>query len=83
MINLDEKRLLGCAYIDPPTKRGYDAEVYYWIRTDEIESGLEDILKDTLQSWIKSSWPFQRVAYPGRKISWREWEELDDVTESG
>src|SRR6059058_2913749 len=25
VMNLDESRLLGCVYVDPPTKRGYDA----------------------------------------------------------
>ena len=77
VMSLDEKRLLGCVYIDPSTKRCYDVEICYWIREDELEAGLEDVLRKTLQSWIKNSWPFERVAYPGREISWREWDELE------
>ncbi|CAA9455607.1 MAG: hypothetical protein AVDCRST_MAG01-01-5147, partial [uncultured Rubrobacteraceae bacterium] len=40
----DEKRLLGCVYVDPPEKAGYDAEVHYWARRDGPEQGLEEEL---------------------------------------
>ena len=30
----DEERLLGCVYVDPPEKAGFDAEVHYWARAD-------------------------------------------------
>jgi hypothetical protein len=64
VVSPDERRLLGCVYVDPPTADGYDAEVFYWIRTDELP--LEEELGAAARAWIEREWPFRRVAYPGR-----------------
>jgi hypothetical protein len=32
VMNSDESRCLGCVYIDPSYKTGYDAIVYLWVR---------------------------------------------------
>lgn len=74
----DESRLLGCVYIDPSRKAGVDAEIYYWTRTDELPSGLEDELAGTVRAWIEGEWPFARVVYPGRDLSWEEYDALPD-----
>ncbi|NJM73535.1 MAG: GNAT family N-acetyltransferase [Scytonema sp. RU_4_4] len=68
VMSLDETRLLGCVYIDPANSEEYDAEVYYWVRSSELASGLEDYLGDIVQNWIATSWPFKRVEYPGRGV---------------
>lgn len=73
VMNLDETRLLGCVYVDPPTKRGYDAEVTWWVRSSELASGLDDDLGETVRTWIANAWPFSQVAYPGRDITWSEY----------
>jgi hypothetical protein len=26
-----------------------------------------------LRGWLRDAWPFKRVAFPGRDISWDEW----------
>ena len=31
VMSLDETRLLGCVYVDPPETAGYDAEVSLWV----------------------------------------------------
>lgn len=67
---------LGCAYIYPCFKQGYDVEVYYWVRTSEAGSGLEARLGRTLRSWLANDWPFRCVAYPGRDIAWSAWQQL-------
>jgi hypothetical protein len=36
VMSLDEARLLGCVYVDPPEKAGYDAEVCLWVRASEL-----------------------------------------------
>lgn len=73
----DETRLLGCVYVDPPEKQGhYDAEVCFWVREDELDTGLEGELEVAVRTWIPSSWPFRKVVYPGRDISW---EDLDSL----
>ncbi len=78
VMSLDEKRLLGCVYIDPAEKEGFDAEVYFWARPNAPEKDLERDLEQAVKRWISEAWPFARVAYPGRDISWKEWETLPD-----
>ena len=74
----DESRLLGCVYIDPPEKAGYDAEVYLWARQDRREQGLEEELEQVVRRWISEEWPFGKVAYPGRSVTWEEYDALPD-----
>lgn len=77
VVSLDESRLLGCVYVDPPTKRGYDAEVFWWGRPDE--PGLEEEIGAAARGWIESEWPFERVAYLGRVEPWDEYDALPDA----
>ncbi|MEM8505904.1 MAG: GNAT family N-acetyltransferase [Cyanobacteria bacterium P01_D01_bin.1] len=70
VVSLDEKRCLGCVYIDPTEIENYDAQVILWTRQSELKSGLEDRLLAAVKDWINKSWPFERVAFPGREISW-------------
>lgn len=78
VMNQDESLCLGCVYIDPTTKIGYDAEVTLWVRKSELESGLDSILYDAVKSWIETEWPFKKVAYPGRNINWTKWDALPE-----
>ena len=76
VMNQDESICLGCLYIFEPTKKDYDAEVYMWVRTSAFEDGLDPIFEKAVKEWIKSEWPFKKVAYPGREIAWEEWNTL-------
>ncbi len=67
MMNPDETQCLGCVYIDPPEKDGYDATVYLWVRKSELDKGLDPILEKTVRDWVKNDWPFKNVQYPGRE----------------
>jgi hypothetical protein len=67
---------LGCIYIDPSAKDGFDANVQMWVRSSEVASGLDERLYRTVREWIERDWPFERVAYPGREISREEWDTL-------
>ncbi len=73
----DESRLLGCVYVDPPTKEGFDTEVFLWARP--TEPGLEDELHEFARGWIADEWPFERVAWPGRDHPWPEFDALADL----
>lgn len=53
-----EPRVLGCVYIDPTDKPGYDAVVRYWVRSSELHTGLERVLGLVLQDWLEEAWPF-------------------------
>ena len=72
--SLDSTKYYGCLYIYPPTKSDYDATIYMWVRSSEAATGLEEKLFKTVKAWIKSDWPFDKVAYPGRDIGWNTWE---------
>ena len=78
MMTPDESVCLGCVYINPSIKQGYDAMVMLWVRASELDSGLDDELYATVTSWIAEDWPFENVAYPGRAISAADWHALED-----
>jgi hypothetical protein len=74
----DETRCLGCIYINPTVRQGYDAMVMLWVRASELETGLDRELYETVKSWIDDAWPFENVAYPGREIAAADWRALPE-----
>ena len=66
----------GCVYLRPPRKPGYDAEVALWVTKAEYDAGFDEPLYAWTREWVKGEWPFTAVAYPGRSISWDEWDAL-------
>ena len=76
VVSLDETRVLGCIYINPTTKGDYDADIDMWVRASEVDNGLDSVLFDSVKKWISEKWPFKKVAYPGREISWEQWTAL-------
>jgi len=73
VMSLDESRCLGCMYIYPSPNSDYDAMIALWVRQSEAESGLDEHLFKSMKQWIADEWCFEKVAYPGREISWEEW----------
>jgi hypothetical protein len=47
-----------------------------WVRISVLDQGTDEILFQTVKKWIMEEWPTDRVAYPGREISWEEWDRL-------
>ena len=76
VMSLDESRCLGCVYIFPSRKEGFDAEVYMWLRKSELDKGLDPLFYKKIKKWIAENWPFKKVAYPGREIDWSKWSSL-------
>ena len=72
----DESQCLGCSYIYPSDRRGYDVMAAYWARGDRLSDGLEESLGLAFRDWLKSDWPFREVAFPGRDIPWDKWMAL-------
>jgi len=66
VVSLDETRVLGCVYIDPPETTDSDAVVVMWVRQIEYDKGLDEILFNDVSNWISSDWPFKKVDYRGR-----------------
>jgi len=78
VVHPDESKVLGCVYVEPTRKAGYDAEVYLWARQSELARGLEERLHAAVKAWIATKWPFKSVAYPGRDVAWEAWRALPD-----
>ena len=76
MVAPDESQVLGCVYFYPTDKAEYDAEVFLWVRDNEVASELDKKLFEVVQRWLASDWPFENPAYPGRTISWEQWDAL-------
>ena len=76
MVAPDESEVLGCVYFYPTDKAGYDAEVFLWVRESEAATDLDTQLFEIVQHWLASEWPFENPAYPGRTISWEQWDSL-------
>jgi hypothetical protein len=81
VVNPSETRVLGCVYLYPTSKQNYDAAVFLWARQSELSVVLEQKLYTTIQQWLEQAWPFERVAFPGRGISWEDWAMLPNKTD--
>jgi len=65
VVSPDESRVLGCVYINRG-RGGPDAAVFLWTRQSAHDAGLDPVLEGAVRGWMKRSWPFERVMYPGR-----------------
>jgi hypothetical protein len=74
-----ETALLGCVYIDPPEKRGADAEISWWVVDSQAGTDLERALDALVPRWIAADWPFTRPRHLGRDLSWADWLALPDT----
>jgi hypothetical protein len=73
VLNTDESQVIGCVYIYPTIKKPYDAQITLWTSQSAFNQGLDQVLFDTVKEWVRTKWPFTKVAYPGREISWPDW----------
>ena len=71
VLTLPSDKCIGCVYIEPTIVREFDCEVYLWVRDSEIS--LDNHLYKSVYNWLLSSWPFKKIAFPGREISWADW----------
>lgn len=76
VMNPDECECLGCCYIYPSDRQGYDVMAAYWGRGDRETESLEDRIGTAFREWLKRDWPFTAVAFPGRDIGWDTWMSL-------
>ncbi|MEW9854439.1 twin-arginine translocation pathway signal protein [Novosphingobium sp. M1R2S20] len=66
----------GSVYVSPSPVEGYDAVVRMWVTKDEYDAGFDAELHKWVADWIRTDWPFAKVAYPGRTIEWDEWQSM-------
>jgi len=72
----DGKRERGCVYVQPSPVPGYSAVVRIWVTKAEYDAGFDAELQAWVMQWMAKDWPFAKVAYPGRTISWERWDAL-------
>lgn len=76
VLTLDGSRELGCVYISPSRKQGYDAMVRVWVTKDQFDKGFAATLIPSVKTWLAEKWPFAKVAWPKRDIPNEEWNAL-------
>lgn len=79
VFNPTKDKCLGSVYIDPSQSPNYDCVVHFWLRDDS--SGLDNVLYQTVLNWLQEDWPFVNIAFPGRKISWKNWKDEHQRTQ--
>lgn len=70
----DGQRERGCIYVYPSTVFGYDAVIRLWVTKAEFDAGFDAELYAWAQQWLAAEWQFTNAAFPGRAISWEEWD---------
>jgi hypothetical protein len=60
VVSLDETQVLGCLYLFPPSLPEHEADVLFWVRTDQLARGLKSHLGNALDSWLSAAWGFTR-----------------------
>jgi hypothetical protein len=57
----DHATVIGCVYIYPSDRAGYDARVRSWVRV--ADAHLDPLLYRAVADWLAEAWPFERVEY--------------------
>ena len=73
VMNPDGTECLGCLYLYPPGHRDEsskeaDVDVSFWVTQRAYDQGLYLILYKTLDSWLKSVWPFKNIVYTNTEL---------------
>ena len=56
--------VIGCLYLYPPERDGYDVDVHSWVRADRAE--LDKPLHELVTGWLAQTWPFTNPDYAPR-----------------
>lgn len=56
--------VIGCLYLYPSRRSGYDVDVHSWVRADHAD--LDKPLHDLVCQWLADAWPFQEPDYAER-----------------
>lgn len=79
VVSLDGSKVLGCVYINPTRKKGYDARISFWARESAKGDPADRALEAAVREWIAADWPFKNPAFAGRDITWEEWARIPEV----
>lgn len=73
LLSHDQRQCLGCLYIYPSASCHHDAEAYVWTHSC-LDSGHAKLTEAEVIAWVTRHWPFEAVAWPGRFITFSQWE---------
>jgi YVTN family beta-propeller protein len=79
ILSPDGSEEIACVYVNPSKKQGYDATVHFLMSERGAKENLQPVLEAKVREWIKRSWPFAKVAFPGIDVSMSEWNALPDA----
>ncbi len=79
----DGRRERGSVYVSPSPVDGYDAVVRLWVTKADYDAGFDAALYQWVADWVRKSWPFRNVAYPGRSIDWATWDKMVAASKRG
>ena len=80
VLDPEKTRERGCVYVRPSHKQGYEAAVRLWVTAEEYAAGFDEQLYAWTRQWVETTWPFEKIAFPGREIPMDEWDALPDKT---
>ena len=61
--DLKDELTLGCCYIYPSQSDEHKINVSYWVRSTELDTGLDQHVAYALEQWIAKSWPFENPLF--------------------
>jgi hypothetical protein len=73
ILSVDQSLCIGCLYIRPTSAVDYDARVDFWFRNSHTT--MAPAFFEALKIWLADEWQFNAVAFPGRDISWQDYEK--------
>jgi len=79
ILSADGTEEIACVYVNPSKKQGYDATVRFLMTERGAKENLQPQLEAKVREWIKTSWPFAKVAFPGLDVSMSAWNALPDA----
>ncbi len=82
VLTLDGSKELGCFYLRPSPKDGYDVVATMWVVKEEFDKGFEDQLYKDMKVWVAQAWPFKKPAWRGREISADAWKAVPNKATS-
>jgi hypothetical protein len=71
VVDPEDSICLGCVYIVKSGIPDHDALCILWVTSNAYGAGLDTKLFAAVQEWMRESWPFENVGYPGRTLSWK------------
>jgi hypothetical protein len=75
----DRTEEVACVYVNPSKKAGFDATVRVVLTAHGEQLNLMPQLQTAVKDWVKSGFPFTKVAYLGVDMPMSEWNALPDV----